>query len=188
MRVIAGSARGVRLQAPDGIHTRPTSDRSKEALFSIIQSRNGLLSGANVLDICAGTGALGIESLSRGASSATFIEVDSNALKVIRHNLAVSKFTEKSEVLSIDASKALHNLAKLTRCYSVIFFDPPYSSDLYKTIPEEICKLSLLCHDGLLVIESSSRNVLPEKIVNLIKVDSRTYADSSLNFYVLEDV
>jgi 16S rRNA (guanine(966)-N(2))-methyltransferase RsmD len=187
MRVISGSARGIRLQAPVGIHTRPTSDRAREALFSILQCRYKLCD-ANVLDICAGTGALGIEALSRGAKSATFVEIDMNALKVIKNNLGASKFIDRVEVLSIDASKALHALAKRACCFNLIFFDPPYSSDLYKTIPEEISKLSLLCHDGLLVIESSAKNVLPEKIANLLKVDSRTYADSSLNFYVLEDV
>lgn len=187
MRVISGSARGISLQAPVGIHTRPTSDRAREALFSIIQSRYDL-SGTNVLDICAGTGALAIEALSRGASSATLIENDVNALKVIENNLVASKFTDRAEVLNIDATKALHALAKRTCCYNIVFFDPPYSSDLYKTIPEEISKLSLLCQDGLLIIESSARNVLPEKIASLLKVDSRTYADSSLNFYVLEDV
>ncbi len=187
MRVISGSARGIRLQAPVGILTRPTSDRAREALFSIIQSRNDL-SGTKVLDICAGTGALAIEALSRGASSATLIEVEVNALKSIRSNLTASKLLDRAEVLNIDAIKALHTLSKRNCCYNIIFFDPPYSSDLYKTIPEEISKLSLLCHDGLLVIESSSRNVLPEKIARLLKVDSRTYADSSLIFYVLEDV
>jgi len=187
MRVISGSARGVRLQAPGGVHTRPTSDRAKEALFSIIQSRYDL-NGTNVLDICAGTGALGIETLSRGASYATFIEVESNALKVIKHNLTVSKLSDRSKVLNIDAGKALQSLAKNNCRFNIIFFDPPYASDLYKTIPEEIIKLSLLCHDGLLVIESSSRNVLPDRIGSLLKFDSRTYADSALNFYVLEDV
>jgi len=187
MRVISGSVRGITLQAPVGIHTRPTSDRTKEALFSIIQSRIDL-SDVNILDICAGTGALGIEALSRGALSATLVEVDENALKVIRNNLVVSRFTDRAEVLNIDVSKALHALAKRACCFNIIFFDPPYSSDLYKTIPEEISRLSLLCQDGLLVIESSSRNVLPEKIASLLKVDSRTYADSSLNFYVLEDI
>jgi 16S rRNA (guanine966-N2)-methyltransferase len=187
MRVIAGSARGIRLQAPVGILTRPTSDRAREALFSIIQSRNDL-HGSNVLDICAGTGALAIEALSRGASSATLIEVDMNALKTIRSNLTASKLINRAEVLNIDAFKALQALSKRNCCFNIIFFDPPYTSDLYKTIPEEISKLSLLCHDGMLIIESSSRNVLPEKILSFLKVDSRTYADSSLNFYVLEEV
>lgn len=186
MRVISGSARGTRLQAPKGVQTRPTSDRVKEALFNIIRSRFEL-GGARVLDICAGTGALGIESLSRGASTCCFVEVENSAFVALKHNLTTVKYFDKAEVLQLDALKALQMLARRGRCFDLIFFDPPYAADLYNTVPAEICSLSLLSKEGLFVAESSVKNVLPEKIGFLLKIDSRTYGDTALNFYVLED-
>jgi len=186
MRVISGSARGIRLQAPIGVQTRPTSDRVKEALFSIIQSRF-VLDEAKVLDICAGTGALGIESLSRGASTCCFIEFDHNALAVLKSNLATVKYNDRTEVLSMEAVKALQLLGKRGNRYDLIFFDPPYAADLYQIVPDEICKMSLLSEDGLFIAESLARNVLPEKIGCMSKIHSRTYGDTALNFYVLED-
>src|SRR5450631_4577839 len=101
MRVIAGSARGIRLAAPQGMHTRPTADRVREALFSIIQSRCDL-KAIHVLDICAGTGGLGIEALSRGALSCCFVENDRNALTCLRQNLSAARCSEKAQLLETD--------------------------------------------------------------------------------------
>jgi 16S rRNA (guanine(966)-N(2))-methyltransferase RsmD len=168
------------------MQTRPTADRVREALFSIIQSRFDV-AGARVLDLCAGTGALGIESLSRGASSCCFVECDCNALSSIRRNLATVRFQDQAEVISMEAIKALRLLGKRGTCFDLIFFDPPYLADLYQTVPFEVSSLSLLSADGLFIAESSARNVLPEKIGSLVKINSRTYGDTALNFYVLEE-
>ena len=108
MRVIAGTCRGKKLAAPPGITTRPTSDRVKEALFSILASRIDF-ADIRVLDICAGTGSLGIEALSRGAGSCCFIESNISVKSILDKNLMVTGCQERSEIMNMDAVKALHD-------------------------------------------------------------------------------
>ncbi|NVN89571.1 MAG: 16S rRNA (guanine(966)-N(2))-methyltransferase RsmD [Desulfuromonadales bacterium] len=184
MRVIAGSARGTKLVAPRGMDTRPTADRVREALFSIIQSRYEL-DGTHVMDICAGTGGLGIEALSRGASSCCFIENNREALKCLKQNLHATHCTARATVLEMDLLKALPLLAARGRCFSIIFFDPPYASELYTTVLDMLSTLELLCPGGLFIAESAIRNVLPEKMGNFIKADRRMYGDTALEMYIL---
>lgn len=187
MRVIAGSARGTRLKAPRGMHTRPTADRVREALFSIIQSRLDL-ADAGVLDICAGTGGLGIEALSRGAASCCFIENDRNALASLKQNLMAARCIDRCELLEIDALKALRLLAGRGNRFDIIFFDPPYASGLYKTVPEALSNLSLLLEGGLFVAESAARNSLAERMGRLVRVDRRVYGDTALDLYAMEGI
>ena len=121
MRVITGSARGVTLKTPDGMQTRPTTDRVKEAMFSIIQFE---IPGADVLDLFGGTGQLGIEALSRGAKSATFVDAGEPACRLIRENLKRTRLEQSGKVVRSDY------LAYLNRCrekYHIIFLDPPYA-------------------------------------------------------------
>jgi 16S rRNA (guanine966-N2)-methyltransferase len=185
MRVIAGSARGIRLAAPRGINTRPTADRVREALFSIIQSRCDL-KGILVLDVCAGTGGLGIEALSRGAASCCFIENDRNALTCLRQNLSAAHCSGQAQLLEMDVSKALQLLAVRKRRFGMIFFDPPYASELYTTVLEAVCSLSLLDVGGLFITECASRSILPERTGSLVKIDRRVYGDTALELYALE--
>lgn len=184
MRVIAGSARGTRLAAPRGMRTRPTADRVKEALFSIIQSRSGV-TGASVLDICAGSGGLGIEALSRGASSCCFIEKDREALKCIRQNLLAARCADRATLLEMDLLRALPLLAGRGSRFSLIFFDPPYASELYTTVMHLLSSLELLEPEGLLIAESAARAILPERTGSLVKSDRRGYGDTALELYVL---
>lgn len=185
MRVIAGSARGVKLTAPAGMQTRPTSDRVKEALFSIIASRSDL-AGARVLDICAGTGSLGIEALSRGGNSCCFIEQDRSVLTILEKNLVRAGLDSRGEMLMIDAVKGLNRLSKQGKEFDIVFFDPPYSSDLYTAVPDMLSSLALLANGGLLVAECSSRNPLTDHMGDLVKVDRRVYGDTALEFFVRE--
>jgi 16S rRNA (guanine966-N2)-methyltransferase len=185
MRVIAGNARGIRLAAPRGMNTRPTADRVREALFSIIQSRFGL-EGSRVLDICAGTGSLGIEALSREAASCCFIEHDRNAVALLKRNLIAAHCGERADILELDALKALRLLSVRGARFDIVLFDPPYASGLYNTVPEMLCSLSLLADEGLFIAESSTRNVLPDHLGNLAKDDRRVYGDTALEFYILE--
>jgi 16S rRNA (guanine966-N2)-methyltransferase len=185
MRVIAGSARGIRLAAPQGVRTRPTADRVREALFSIIQSRCDL-HGIHVLDVCAGTGGLGIEALSRGAASCCFIENDRSALDCLRQNLSAAHCREQAHLLGTDVSTALQQLGTRKRRFGIIFFDPPYASQLYTSIPELVCSLSLLAAGGLFIAECASRSVLPERAGNLVKIDRRVYGDTALELFALE--
>ena len=185
MRVIAGSARGVRLAAPDGRQTRPTADRVKEALFSIILSRHSI-DGARVLDICAGTGGLGIEALSRGAAFCSFIEQERQVLKVLDKNLVASGFSARSECLALEALKGLQQLSRQGKIFDIVFLDPPYSSNLYVSILEVLCPLSLLSDEALLVAECPSRAPLAERYGTLVRIDRRIYGDTALEFFVRE--
>lgn len=185
MRVIAGSARGLRLAAPAGLQTRPTADRVKEALFSIIASRQNL-AGARVLDICAGTGSLGIEALSRGAASCCFIEQERPVLGILEKNLAKAGLADRGECLAFDAIQGLKRLSRQGKQFDIVFLDPPYSSGLYVEVPEALSSLSLLSEGGLLVAECSSRLPLAERYSALVRVDRRVYGDTALEFYVWE--
>lgn len=186
MRVIAGTCRGMKLKAPQGKTTRPTSDRVKESLFSIISSKRAF-DGACVLDICAGTGSLGIEALSRGAASCSFIERDLNVVDVLEKNIIATKFTSQVEVLVMESLKALQLLAGRGRRYDLVFFDPPYDSPLYDSVPELLCSLNLLLNNSLFIAECSVRKCLPESIGPLTKQDRRVYGDTVLEFFTLEE-
>lgn len=126
MRVITGTAKGHPLVAPKGSLTRPTSDRVKEALFSSLQH---VVPGAHVLDLYAGSGALGIEALSRGAASATLVERARRAVTAIDDNLATTGVGERATVIALDVRVALRNLAGAGQRFDVVLLDPPYAED-----------------------------------------------------------
>ena len=184
MRVIAGKARGTRLAAPRGMRARPTADRVREALFSIIQSRHEL-DGARVLDMCAGTGGLGIEALSRGASTCCFVEKDREALKCLRQNLLATRCAERATLLEMDLLRALPLLAGRGSRFSIIFFDPPYASELYTPVMRSLSSLGLLEPEGVFIAESAARTILPEREGCLVRSDRRVYGDTALELYVL---
>ena len=186
MRVIGGVARGTGLLAPHGILTRPTADRVKEALFSIIQSHCAL-DGVGLLDLCAGSGALGIEALSRGAASCCFIEKNQEAIRCLKRNLSATRMAERADILEMDIFKALTVLKARGNSFTIVFFDPPYSSDLYTVVAEKLSSAELLAPGGLFVAEASARNALPENMGALVKSDRRVYGDTALEFYVLGD-
>jgi 16S rRNA (guanine966-N2)-methyltransferase len=124
MRIVAGTYRGRRLAAPRGRDVRPTADRVREALFSIL----GPLDGLVVLDLFAGTGAMGLEALSRGAASATFVEIDRQAHEVVRRNIdaTVSSDRRETDLIKGDAARVVRSLALAERRFDLVFFDPPY--------------------------------------------------------------
>jgi 16S rRNA (guanine966-N2)-methyltransferase len=185
MRVIAGSARGLRLTAPPGMQTRPTADRVKEALFSIIASRRDL-AGARILDICAGTGSLGIEALSRGAASCCFIEQDRPVLGILEKNLVKTGLAGRGVCLALDAITGLNRLSRQGNTFDIVFLDPPYSSNLYATVPKALSSLPLLSGEALLVAECSVRIPLAERYDMFVRIDRRVYGDTALEFFVRE--
>lgn len=172
MRVVAGIYGGRRLQAPPGSATRPTSDRVREALFSILGDR---VAGARVLDLFAGTGALGIEALSRGAASATFVESSSAAQRVLRTNL--QSLGAEAEVVRIDALKWLRNAADL---YDLVFLDPPYDAAerLGGVLPELLP--AVLAPRALVIAECDRRRPLD---LSMSLTDERRYGDTLIRFY-----
>ena len=147
MRVISGKARGVALKTPNGIKTRPTADRVKEAMFSIIQFE---LSGAKILDLFAGTGQLGIEALSRGASSAVFVDSQESACGLVRENLQRSKFAECAKVIRGDY---LSYLSSCNQKFDIIFLDPPYAEKILENALNKITEIDILQSGGIIVAE-----------------------------------
>ena len=140
MRVISGTARGKKLVSLEGLNTRPTLDRVKEALFNIIQFN---IADKNVLDLFAGSGAIGIEAISRGAKSATFCDNSIDAIKIIQTNIKNTRSTDKAIVLHKDYSLALKDLAKKGNKFDIIYLDPPYKTDFANKAIEEIIKLDI---------------------------------------------
>lgn len=187
MRVIAGTCRGMKLVAPAGTATRPTSDRVKEALFNIISSRF-LLQGARVLDICAGTGSLGIEALSRGAASCLFIENGRAALVSLEKNISDPRIRGRAEIAAMDAVKALSLSARRGEKYDIILFDPPYNSSLYFPVPEALISLGVPGVNALFVAECAAKQVLPDMFGPLVRFDRRIYGDTALDFFALEEI
>lgn len=186
MRVIAGTCRGKKLSAPTGVTTRPTSDRVKEALFSILSSRIDF-AGIRVLDICAGTGSLGIEALSRGAGSCCFIEFNLTVKSILEKNILVTCCKERSEILIMDAVRALNVMAGRGQGYDLVFFDPPYDSELYERVPETLESSGLLTQGSILVAECSVRNQLQESYGRLKRFDRRVYGETALELFELEE-
>ena len=147
MRVITGKARGVTLKTPDGMKTRPTSDRVKEAMFSIIQFD---LPNANVLDLFAGTGQLGIEALSRGAARAVFVDAQDTACALVRENLQRTKLVNQANVVRADY---VVFLSKCREKFNFIFLDPPYAEVFLENALKRITEIDILQSGGIIVAE-----------------------------------
>ena len=147
MRVISGEARGVTLKTPEGIKTRPTADRVKEAMFSIIQFD---LPGARVLDLFAGTGQLGIEAISRGAAFADFVDASDSACSLVRENLKRTKFTLRGHVTRSDYKAFLD---RCTNRYNIILLDPPYADIFLENALKLITEIDILQSNGIIVTE-----------------------------------
>ena len=147
MRVITGKARGVQLKTPDGMNTRPTTDRVKEALFSIIHFD---IPGADVLDLFAGTGQLGIEALSRGAASAVFVDVSNDACSLVKENLKRTKFQINTQVVK---AEYMQYLRTCDQKFGIIFLDPPYTEDFLEESLNFITEIDILQSGGIIVTE-----------------------------------
>ncbi len=181
IQVLSGIFRHRRLILPKGDKTRPTTSQMRQAVFNIAQN---VVEDATFLDICAGSGSMGIEALSRGAKSATFIDSSHFAIEAIRENL--KSLHLDSEVLSNDAISSLKKLQNLNREFSLIYFDPPYTQEKgHSTLTEEVLHLlddsRLLSKDGLLFMEESAKFSLDElNLKNLILISKRRFGNSYL--------
>lgn len=180
MRIISGSARGTRLETLEGNFTRPTLDRVKEALFSKLQND---IPEARVLDLFAGSGALGLEALSRGAKEAIFCDKSYEANMIIRKNIEKTKMQEKSKVIKEDYQDAIKKLAK-EEPFDLIFLDPPYEKDIATNAVELILSNSLIAKNGIILLETDKKERELERLNNLqVNVyDSRKYGRVTLLF------
>jgi 16S rRNA (guanine966-N2)-methyltransferase len=177
MRVVAGRYGGRRLAAPKGTDVRPTSDRVREALFSILGTR---VEGAHVLDLFAGSGALGIEALSRGAAEATFVDSSASAVRAVRQNLE-SLAAEGATVDRADARVFARTALQAGRQYDLVFLDPPYrqAEALGRELAEAIA--ALLAPGGVVVSESDRRK--PLELPGLPPFDERRYGDTLIRLH-----
>ena len=191
MRVIAGTFRGRRLAAPKGDRlVRPTADRVKESVFSILRER---VVDANVLDLCAGTGSIGIEALSRGAKQVTFLERDPRCIKIIERNLEACGLLIESEtryrLIRLDVMKGIPHLCKRSITFEIIYFDPPYGVDsvggsqLYPTCLPLLAEGELLSIGGLLLVEHAKQYTPPETVGSLHQSRQARYGDTVVSFY-----
>lgn len=180
-RIIAGKSRGIQLITPDGLDTRPTADKTKEALFSILTPR---IADARFLDLYAGTGQVGLEALSRGAAEAVLVEQDRRAIRAITANSQKTHLTEGYRLLAMDASKAIELLVHENRTFDLVFLDPPYAiaaECLRKLAPAMTA--GLLAPGGLLILEHESSTPAPANVTNLQLVRSCKYGMAMLSFY-----
>lgn len=183
MRIIAGQWRGRAIVAPKGGGTtRPTSDRAREALFSILTPR---LEGAAVLDLFAGSGAMGLEALSRGAARALLCDSDRKACEAIRRNIEALDAGEIARVEEGDALKLLNRLTWSGERFSLIFLDPPYKAGLLAGALEAIAGHGVLERGGLIIAESSAA-APPGEIAGLAVADRRRYGIAAFTMYARE--
>ncbi len=178
MRVIAGLAKGIKLSPPPKeLAIRPTLDRVREALFSILMPR---LEGARFLDLFAGTGANGIEALSRGAAGCTFVDGDARALKLVRENVARAKLERGAECLKLEVPR---DLGRLKGPFDVIFADPPYAFAEHEALLKGLQQFALLSPEGVFVLEHGRKTDLPEQVEELVRTRQAKYGDTMLSFY-----
>lgn len=156
MRVIAGTARSLPLKTPAGGKTRPTTDRIKETLFNMLQT---YIADAVFIDFCCGSGGIGIEAISRGASKAYFIENDKEAISCLKDNLNFTKFMDKSIILSQDALNAVYQLREKA---DIIFMDPPYDSGLDISILSLLRDSACISEDTLIIVETAMNRDVQE--------------------------
>ena len=177
MRVITGKARGIQLKTPEGMQTRPTADRVKEALFSIIHFD---VPGARVLDLFGGTGQLGIEALSRGAESAVFVDAREESCRLIRENLKRTKLEKDAKVIRSDY---MDYLSRCREQYDIIFLDPPYAEVFLENSIKRITEIDILQSDGIIVAERPLGKELPWEFEGFTRSKDYKYGKVLLTIY-----
>jgi 16S rRNA (guanine966-N2)-methyltransferase len=183
MRIIAGKYRGRKLKSPPTLETRPTSDRLRETLLNILAPR---IKSARFLDLCAGSGAVGIEALSRGAAHATFVDQSRRMCGLIEANLEALEVDEDEvEVLSVEATEFLRRRAKKeAEAFDIVYYDPPYATD-YELVLNSLGAdvAGVLTEDGLVIVEHHRKNDLKETFGGLKRYRQLEQGDSVLSFY-----
>lgn len=177
MRVITGTARGVTLKTPAGMKTRPTTDRVKEAMFSIIQFE---IPGAKVLDLFGGTGQLGIEALSRGAARATFVDAGADACALIRENLKRTRLETQAQVIRADY---LEYLQRCREKFQIILLDPPYAEVFLENALKKLTEIDILQSGGIIVCERPLGKDLPWEYPGFSRSKDYKYGKTLITLY-----
>lgn len=184
MRVISGSARGLKLKAPEGMDTRPTTDRIKESLFNIIAPD---LYDAVFLDLFGGSGAIGIEALSRGAKKAYIADNSRKSIAVINDNLKRARLEDKAVVMQCDFMQALDRIKALGESFDIIFLDPPYNTDMAAMAINKIAQSALLKDDGYIIAEQAANE--PEINADGLKITRiKDYKVTKMTYLSKEDI
>lgn len=186
MRIISGTAKGKRLTTFSGDAIRPTPDKVRGAIFSMLYSRLGPLEGMKVLDLFAGTGALAIEALSRGAAHAWLVDAGRDAAKVIPTNLSACGVENRSTLVRAEATRALKILEN-DKPFDLIFLDPPYGRELLPNLLRTLAAGRFLAPTGVLCAESGKNDHLPETFDPLVRVDDRAYGITRIHLYRYPD-
>ena len=183
MRIISGKARGTKLYTLEGENTRPTLDRVKESIFSIIQNQ---IEGAKILDLFAGSGAIGLEFLSRGAEKAVLCDNSKEAINIIRKNIEKTHMEKQAYLINADFEAGLEKVKN--EQFDIIYLDPPYATNyIYKAI-EKIIKLNIITKESLIIIETDDEKRVEKEIENIdIEiVDKRKYGRATIIFVSLK--
>ncbi|MBU5673133.1 16S rRNA (guanine(966)-N(2))-methyltransferase RsmD [Paenibacillus brevis] len=180
MRVISGQARGRTLKSVPGMGTRPTTDKVKEAVFSMI---GPYFDGGQALDLFAGSGGLGIEALSRGMDKGVFVDLEYKSIEVIRANLKATGFEQQAEVYKNDAERALKALAKRGASFDLVFLDPPYRLKHGDKLMDMMDSLNLLNTGAKIVLEYESSYTYPERPGSFIELRKALYGEIAVSIY-----
>jgi len=182
VRVISGIAKGKKLKAP--LRARPLTDRVREALYNILRQR---VLGSSFLDLFAGSGAVGIEALSRGARQSHFVEINRQACSIIRENLQATGFADQAIILNLDASKGVNLLARQQLKFDIIFVGAPYDSFELEQVLLKIAQEEILVPGGILIAEHRKQHLLLEEYGSLKAFRQANYGETVLNFYSVGD-
>jgi 16S rRNA (guanine966-N2)-methyltransferase len=185
MRIIGGVAKGRHIYSPLKSHIRPTSDGIKESLFNILHS----VDGKTFIDLFAGSGNVGLEALSRGASKVVFIEKNTAMINAIKRNLRELGFHDKYEILAAEVAKGMRKLQNKGESFDFLFADPPYERDFIREIFQCLGEGNLLSQDGVVIIQHSLREDVNERHMdNFMLTDQRRYGDTLLSFLKMSRV
>lgn len=183
VRVISGSARGLKLNTPGDDRVRPTTDRVKESMFNIVQD---WVYDSQVLDLFAGSGALGIEALSRGASQAVFCDNSLDSIKIIKSNIEKARVVDRSQIVSGDFKRCLRDMEAKNQSFDMIFVDPPYYEGLFEEVLDTIRSCKILKKDGIVIVEHDAKRPIGQ-VEGLEVYKEKKYGITMLTFYCLED-
>ncbi|RCW50072.1 16S rRNA (guanine(966)-N(2))-methyltransferase RsmD [Paenibacillus prosopidis] len=180
MRVIAGVAKGRTLKAVPGTNTRPTTDKVKEAIFSMI---GPYFDGGTALDLFAGTGGLGIEAWSRGIERTVFIDREKISIDIIRQNVQTANMGSAAEIYRNDAERALRALAKREQKFRLVFLDPPYKMTTMDSLMAQLVEYEMLEPEAIIVVEHDAANRYPEQMEHFEQLKAAKYGDTAVSIY-----
>lgn len=180
MRIIGGILRGKKLYTAKGRAIRPTADRIRESLFNILGNE---VTGTCVCDLFAGTGALGIEALSRGARTVWFVEISTTAIRLIHRNLMGCERVESTRILRRDIRRGLRCLNVFPDGFDLFFMDPPYGKQLVSPTLDHLCRLDAVARDARIVIEHDAAEAVTWNASRLTLEDRRTYGKTHISFF-----